>query len=74
MTGDESTTVVCRPGIHPRAEEVARAFHEAYELVAPLVGYEARRESAVAWEDVPDLNRGTMICTASLLLHKGVIR
>jgi hypothetical protein len=38
----------------PTAEELARAFHEAYERLAPSFGYETRRESAVPWEHIPD--------------------
>lgn len=38
-------------------EVLARFFHEAYERLAPIYGYETRRESAVPWEDVPEQNR-----------------
>ena len=38
-------------------QRLARFFHEAYERLAPLYGYETRRESAVPWEDVPENNR-----------------
>jgi len=48
-----------------RGEEVARAFHEAYERLAPSFGYETRPESAVPWEQVPENNRRLMIAVAS---------
>lgn len=40
--------------------DTARAFHEAYERLAPSFGYETRKESAVPWEDVPANNRDLM--------------
>ena len=43
------------------AEDLARAFHETYERLAPEFGYETRRESAVPWEDVPENNKNLMI-------------
>jgi hypothetical protein len=58
----------------PRAEEIARAFHESYEFYAPEFGYRTREESAVPWDDVPAANRGLMIATARALLDRGVIR
>lgn len=55
------------------AESVARAFHEAYERLAPAFGYETRPESAVAWGDVPAPNRDLMIATVQDLLDQGVV-
>lgn len=46
------------------AESVARLFHETYEKLAPTFGYETRKESAVAWDDVPENNRSLMIAVA----------
>lgn len=56
------------------AERIARAFHASYEALAPLWGYETRRESAVPWEDVPEANRGLMCDVVRALLSDGVIR
>lgn len=42
-------------------EQLAQAFHEAYERLAPGFGYETRAESAVPWADVPDANRELMM-------------
>jgi hypothetical protein len=56
----------------PTAEELARAFHETYERLAPDFGYETRRESAVPWEQVPENNKNLMIAVCGELL-KGVL-
>lgn len=48
------------PTDEQRAADLARAFHEAYERLAPSFGYETRRESAAPWESVPDQNRALM--------------
>lgn len=45
------------------AEAVARRFHEVYERLAPLFGYETRPASAVPWEQVPEDNRALMVRT-----------
>lgn len=50
------------------AADLARAFHEAYERLAPSFGYETRRASAVPWEDVPEPNRSLMIAVAGEVL------
>lgn len=52
------------------AEELARAFHEAYERLAPQFGYETRPESAVSWENVPESNRSLMIAVAGEVLDR----
>lgn len=43
------------------SETTAKAFHEAYERLAPSFGYTTRVESAVPWGEVPDQNRLLMI-------------
>ncbi len=43
------------------SEQMAKAFHEAYERLAPSFGYTTRSESAVPWEDVPEQTRLLMI-------------
>lgn len=42
-------------------EALARQFHNTYERLAPLFGYETRQESAVPWDQVPEPNRLLMI-------------
>lgn len=54
-------------------EYVAKKFHEAYEELAPDHGYETRKDSAVAWEDVPDRNKSLMIATVKKLMEDRVI-
>lgn len=51
-------------GDEVEGERIARAFHETYERLAPKFGYETRRESAVAWDEVPEQNRALMIAVA----------
>ena len=55
------------------AEPIARAFHDAYEHLAPVYGYKTREESAVPWDDVPQANRDLMIATVRRLLDDRVI-
>lgn len=62
------------PAPHPRAEQIAREFHESYEALAPDFGYRTRAESAVPWTDVPSGNKALMIATVTRLLERGAIR
>ncbi len=43
------------------SEAAAKAFHEAYERLAPSFNYTTRRESAVPWKEMPEQNRRLMI-------------
>jgi hypothetical protein len=52
------------------AEEVARLFHDTYERLAPSFGYETRKDSAVAWEQVPEQNRLLMTAVAAEVLTR----
>ena len=45
-------------------EQIAQAFHEAYERLAPSFGYETREASAKPWADVPANNRALMTAVA----------
>ena len=49
------------------SEKLARLFHETYERLAPSFGYDARNESAVAWENLPERNRTLMIAVADII-------
>jgi hypothetical protein len=51
------------------AEQLARLFHETYERLAPQYDYETRRDTAVAWEDVPERNRRLMVAVAGEVLR-----
>lgn len=55
------------------AEQIARAFHEEYEHIAPRYGYETRPASAVPWPEVPESNRLLMIATVRGLILRGQI-
>ncbi|MGI5201671.1 hypothetical protein ACQEU6_08825 [Spirillospora sp. CA-108201] len=55
------------------AEIIARAFHAAYERLAPAHGYQTRQASAVPWEDVPVGNKSLMIATVADLLGRRII-
>lgn len=48
-------------------EEIARAFHEAYERLAPSFGYKTREASAKPWSEVPEQNRNLMIAVVESL-------
>ncbi|MFG1976928.1 hypothetical protein ACGFJC_47015 [Nonomuraea fuscirosea] len=55
-------------GIEAVAPElIARAFHEAYERLAPEHGHQ-RPGSAVPWEETPELNRTLMVAVVAELL------
>jgi hypothetical protein len=54
-------------------ERITRAFHEAYESLAPEYGYRTREASAKPWADVPENNKALMRATVGTLIHDGVI-
>lgn len=62
-----------RPGRLMTDEQIAQAFHEAYERLAPEHGYKTREASAVPWSDVPAGNKGLMIHVVKILREDGVI-
>lgn len=51
------------------AEELAKAFHEAYERLAPSFGYKTREASAKPWEEVPENNKALMKAVAKEVLE-----
>jgi hypothetical protein len=55
------------------AEQVAAAFHDAYERLAPDHGYRTRDASAVPWDQVPAQNRELMVATVQDLLDRDMI-
>ena len=56
------------------SERIARAFHEAYEQIAPELRYTTRRQSAKPWEQVPACNRELMMRTVDQLLAERIIK
>jgi hypothetical protein len=57
-----------RPEVGKSAEDLARAFHETYERLAPQFGYQTRPDSAKRWDEVPENNRNLMIAVAAAIL------
>lgn len=55
------------------ADVVARAFHEKYEQLAPMHGWETQHRSRREWEDVPAENRALMVHVADDLIGEGII-
>lgn len=55
------------------SEQIAKAFHDTYERLAPDFAYETRPASAKPWDEVPENNRQLMIAVAEELLETGVI-
>lgn len=55
------------------AARIAKAFHEAYERLAPEHGYETREASAKPWDEVPANNRELMVAVVEQLLAQGDI-
>ena len=55
------------------AEQIAQAFHETYERLAPDFGYQTREASAKPWADVPEQNKQLMVAVIQELLDAGVI-
>jgi hypothetical protein len=55
------------------AEQIAQAFHEAYERLAPDFGYKTREASAKPWAEVPEQNKSLMVAVVQSLLDDGVV-
>jgi hypothetical protein len=50
--------------------KLAQLFHETYERLAPLFGYETREESAKPWAEVPERNRKLMTAVCEHVLSE----
>jgi hypothetical protein len=71
MCADElEQALAAQPEPQSDHESHAKAFHEAYERLAPQFGYETRKESAVPWSDVPENNRKLMIAVCRELFSR----
>jgi hypothetical protein len=55
-------------------ENIAQAFHERYERMAPDHSYETRKASAVPWGSVPENNKNLMLAVVQRLIEDGIIR
>jgi hypothetical protein len=58
---------VAIPKVGKSDEDLARAFHETYERLAPKFGYRTREPSAKPWVEVPETNRNLMIAVCSVI-------
>lgn len=56
------------------AEQIAEAFHDIYERLAPEHGYETREASRKPWGEVPENNRELMTAVVEELLENGIIQ
>jgi hypothetical protein len=54
-------------------DRIAFAFHWEYERAARREGWETQQTTQVAWDDLPEENRLTMLATVRALLDLGVI-
>lgn len=61
--------------IYSTEEYLAKKFHEIYEAHAPQFGYETRKETAVAWDDIPynNPNKALMIDVCKTLIRAGIV-
>lgn len=52
------------------SEQLAQKFHETYEQLASLYGYETRKESAKPWVNVPPNNKSLMIAVCDKIIEE----
>jgi hypothetical protein len=56
------------------AEQIARRFHETYELLGPSCGWQSQESARdKEFDDLPESNRRLMIATVTALLDGGAI-
>lgn len=66
--GDRALQALHRRWVN--AEYLARAFHEAYERLAPDHDYQTRSQSAKPWALIPAENRDLMVSVCAELLAR----
>jgi hypothetical protein len=54
----------------PKPWQVAAAFHEAYERLAPGYGYKTQDATAVPWDEVPQANKELMTAVAAEMIER----
>lgn len=52
----------------PNAESVAKLFHDTYERLAPVFGYDTRLDTRMPWDMVPERNKRLMIAVTAEVL------
>lgn len=55
------------------AQNLAQAFHEHYENLAPSMGYETKPDTAVPWWKLPEVNKNLMIAVAQAIIDAHVV-
>jgi len=55
------------------AVRIAREFHDTYEVLSLKMGWDTQMRTRVAFDQLPQANRLTMIETVRELLDRGVI-
>jgi len=50
--------------------EIAEWFHDFYESFAKMKGWSTQEKTRVAFKDLPEKNKETMICTTSAVLQE----
>lgn len=65
--GDKNPCTTCANG---PAWDLAQAFHEAYERLAPSFGYKTREASTKPWADVPFDNKLLMVAVCQEMLAR----
>jgi len=53
-----------------KPEKLAQLFHEIYENLAPVYGYQTRGRTKVPWDKLPKPNKSLMIATAREILNR----
>lgn len=53
-----------------READIAEAFHDSYERLAP----EFDAAAGVPWQELPEINKKRMIATAKDLLDRGIVQ
>jgi hypothetical protein len=54
-------------------EQIAQRFHEVYEELAPIYGWQTQERSRVPWDDVPPANKRMMVKVLTRLIREGTI-
>jgi hypothetical protein len=50
--------------------EIAHAFHDAYEALAPHFGYRTREATAKPWDEIPRVSQDLMVATVRAVLFE----
>lgn len=60
-----------KPIVGSRPERIARRFHEVYEDLALIYGWETQERSRVDWDALPSHQRRLMVKTVTRLIDEG---